>query len=246
MRSFLVASAACLLGVGLFAGEAAAQIERLDIPVSRGKQAGRPPRGEGPGGLAGLGPREGLFIAPSGEPFRAPPEAPYPVSTWFARADADHDGRLTFREFTDDSLVFFDSLDANKDGVVDGFEAQVYERTMVPEIAQGSDFSFAPRARASRGLFSRRPPSGSGVAEGAAQYGLLNEPQPVAGADGDLDHKISRAEAIAAAGRRFRRLDTDNDGALTLAALPVTQAQMNAEKRAERRVRDNSPAAKPR
>jgi hypothetical protein len=220
MRSILFACAAALV----FTGDALAQIELLPTPPDR------QPSGRGRGGEP-FGPTEHLFIAPSGEPFRAPPEAPYPVGVWFARADADHDGRLTLAEFTADALTFFDVMDVNHDGVVDGFEGQAYERTLVPELgAQRADLGLRPAPRRG-GLFG-----GGRVrqvnAEGAALYGLLNEPQPVAGADSDLDRKISRAEASAAAQRRFRRLDADNDGVLTLGALPTTQAQMIAAERA--------------
>lgn len=220
MRSILFACAAALA----FTGEAFAQIELLPTPPDRG-----PTRGERG---AAFGPSEHLFIAPSGEPFRAELQAPYPVGVWFARADADHDGRLTLAEFTADSLTFFDAMDVNHDGVVDGFEGQAYERTIVPELgAQRADLGIRPPPRRSGGLFGGGRVR-QGDAEGAALYGLLNEPQPVAGADSDLDRKISRAEATAAAQRRFRRLDTDNDGALRLDSLPTTQAQIRAADRA--------------
>lgn len=220
MRSILFACAAAFI----ITGDALAQIELLPTPPDR-RPAGRE-RGRD------FGPTENLFIAPSGEPFRAAQHEAYPVGTWFARADADHDGRLTLKEFTADSLTFFDSMDVNHDGVVDGFEGQAYERTIAPELAaQRGDLGLRAGPRRSRGLFGagRTPP---GEAEGAALYGLLNEPQPVAGADGDLDRKISRAEAISAAQRRFRRLDADGDGALTLDTLPTTQAQIRAADRA--------------
>ena len=53
-----------------------------------------------------------VFISPAGEPFRAPPDQPYPVADWFNRADADHDAALSRAEFKADSLAFFDRLDA--------------------------------------------------------------------------------------------------------------------------------------
>jgi len=219
MRLMLLACAASLL----FASQVAAQqIELLDTPPDR-----RAPRGL-PGERA---PTEQLFIAPSGEPFRAGLGAPYPVAAWFARADADHDGRLTLREFTDDSLLFFKQLDVNNDGVVDGFEGQAYEKEIAPELAaQRDDFGMRAPTRSGGGLFRRGKIQID--PEGAALYGLLNEPQPVAGSDGDLDRRISLAEATSAAARRFRRLDTDNDGVLRLETLPTTQAQQRALERA--------------
>jgi hypothetical protein len=78
--------------------------------------------------------RASVFISPAGQPFRAPPGQPYPVGAWFAQADKDHDGRLTREEFRADFEAFFRVLDANSDGVIDGFELSDYEKTVAPEI----------------------------------------------------------------------------------------------------------------
>src|SRR5438270_302720 len=74
------------------------------------------------------------FIAPSGEPFHAPAEAPYPSVQWFTEADTNHDGKLTSVEFTADFLRFFDRLDANRDGVIDSAELDAYEKVVAPEV----------------------------------------------------------------------------------------------------------------
>jgi hypothetical protein len=78
-----------------------------------------------------------LFISPSGEPFRAKAGDPYPVVTWFNRADTDHDGQLDRAEFIADAMQFFQKLDANGDGVVDSRELYYYEHITVPEIMVG-------------------------------------------------------------------------------------------------------------
>ena len=78
--------------------------------------------------------RQQTFIAPSGEPFHAPLEAPFPVADWFARADANHDGQLTLAEFTADFMRFFAALDVNRDGVIDTDELQRYENVIAPEV----------------------------------------------------------------------------------------------------------------
>ncbi|MFA5965948.1 MAG: EF-hand domain-containing protein [Sphingomonas sp.] len=77
-----------------------------------------------------------LFIAPSGEPFRAPADAPYPLATWFAGADHNHDGRIDLSEFTWDFDRFFDTLDTDHDGTLRSDEINRYER-MVPELRGG-------------------------------------------------------------------------------------------------------------
>lgn len=93
---------------------------------------GAGPEGGPPGGPRG--PRLQVFISPAGEPFRAPREQPYPVVTWFAAADADHDGALTQAEMDADFARFFSILDTDHNGVVDGFEINDYEHKTAPEI----------------------------------------------------------------------------------------------------------------
>jgi hypothetical protein len=61
---------------------------------------------------------------------------------------------------------------------------------------------------------------GAARLEGAARYALLNIPQPVRGADANLDWKVSAAEWAKAAAQRFALLDADTDGRLTLESLP--------------------------
>jgi hypothetical protein len=218
-RPVLIAALPALL----FAGAVAAQ----PTPAER---IAPPP----PGAPPGAGGR--LFINPDGEPFRGPDGR----GAWFARADADHDGAITPAEFRADALLFFRVLDANHDGVVDGAENQVYEREIAPEITRLSIDQSPPGGRGERGG-SRRPggqggeraggrkgPGGVGR-EGAARFGLLNEPQPVRGADANLDYRITADEWVRAAARRFALLDRSgdgiDDGRLTLATLPPAPDQ---------------------
>ena len=179
----------------------------------------------------------GLFISPSGEPFRGGEGR----QAWFARADADHDGALTLAEFRTDALAFFKVLDANGDGKVDGFENSAYETKIAPEITrmsfpgEGGGDRRGPMGGDSQA--SHIPPGGPGGPRGgprraapragAARFGLLNEPQPVRGADADLDWKVTTEEWAKAAGKRFAILDKDGDGQLTLAALlgPPTESR---------------------
>lgn len=63
------------------------------------------------------------------------------------------------------------------------------------------------------------------VWEGAAAYGLLAEPEPVTAADTDLDSRITKAEFLEAAERRFKLLDKRKDGKLTPDELPMTASQ---------------------
>jgi hypothetical protein len=61
--------------------------------------------------------------------------------------------------------------------------------------------------------------------EGAAPYSLLDEPQPVMGADADFNRRISKDEALKAAKTRFALLDANKSGVLRLADLPRTPSQ---------------------
>lgn len=78
-----------------------------------------------------------VFIAPSGEPFRAALGQPYPVAQWFAQADTNHDGKITSTEFLVDFMRFYDSLDTNHDGRLDAGEIAHYESDIAPEAARG-------------------------------------------------------------------------------------------------------------
>jgi len=111
-----------------------------DRPDGRGP--GSPPPGmeRPPGRASAPGDRPQLFISPAGEPFRAPAGAPYPVQLWFEGADTNHDAALSRDEFVADAARFFATLDADHDGVVDGFEVSTYEKTIVPEILLGAGF----------------------------------------------------------------------------------------------------------
>jgi hypothetical protein len=199
----------------------------------------RGPGGEGRGGAAQL------FISPAGKPFRAAPDQPYPVVQWFAAADTDHDGKLTREEFRQDAAAFFNELDINHDGVIDGPEVARYEHVVAPEIlglvpdrsagqasgagegGEGHRGGMGGRGggrRGGGGQSGGRTTPGA-VPQGAGLYGLINQPEPVAAADANFDGRITLAEFLEAADRHFATLDTADAGFLTLAGLPQTPAQ---------------------
>lgn len=174
--------------------------------------------------------RPQIFIAPSGETFRAPAGEPYPVARWFAGADANHDGKLTEAEFDADFLRYFASLDLDHDGVVDSTELERYE-TATPELHTGAfamdsydagggeDENGEKRAR-SLGSYM-----GANAPQGAGRFDLLRIPEPVASMDVTLKGRVNRQEAQDAAEYRFSLLDDQHRGYLTLAELPETFAQ---------------------
>ena len=67
-------------------------------------------------------------------------------------------------------------------------------------------------------------------AQGAAPYGLLAEREPVAGADLDLNSRITLKNFKTRAQQRFALLDPDGRGYLLLNELPKTQVQRQAER----------------
>lgn len=128
---------------------------------------------------AGFQTRGQLFVAPSGEPFRALPGTPYPSITWFTQADTDHDGKLDRTEFENDFARFFAVLDTNHDQVIDPAEIQVYETRIVPEVRTGGVEGFGgerPSGGRSGGRRNRggggRPGGNAGGGEGSFAGGF--------------------------------------------------------------------------
>lgn len=218
-----------------------------------------------------------LFISPCGEPYRGRPGEPYPVVLWFKQADLNHDGAVDLKEFRADHAGFFDALDADENGVLEGPELAFYERQVAPDVftpERISQLSHSELTLASsdgrdgaRLIFVQQylpgltagpegghpgeakgyNPDAGGAAKGpmsdlgssrrlarelvaAAPYGLLAEPEPVRAADADLDGRVTKAEFLAAADRRFKALDRRKDGKLTLDELPMTASQAAAER----------------
>jgi len=224
--------AAC--GLALLLAACASQDEPTPRDHHDGEAAHTPP------------PSASLFISPAGQPFRAASGEPYPVAKWFAQANKAGDGKLTRAEFRADAETFFHLLDVNHDGVIDGFEINDYEQTVVPEIMGAYSGGPNTGGRGRRG----RPSSPDGgrqggpnaganaVLQGAAVYGLLNEPEPVTASDTKLDGHITLAEFLAAADRRFDKLDSKQLGYLTLDTLPQTPAQQMASGKYKQNRRD--------
>lgn len=222
---------------------ALAQPTPPDGPVAHGDAGGPPSAGARPGmGPDGqFHPRPRMFISPSGEPFRPTPDGGEPFDAWFARVDARHDGKIDRAEFRADAMAFFKVLDANGDGVIDGFEINAYEHKIVPELIAETELrAFGPPpgedgdqggGRRHGGGRGRGGPDGGadgggrGGPEGGGPRGprghtaLINEPEPVTAADLDVDGRVSLAEWMKTADRRFDQLDDKHLGYLTRDAL---------------------------
>jgi hypothetical protein len=160
-----------------------------------------------------------LFISPMGEPFRAPASQPYPSAQWFAQADADHDGVISRSEFRADALRFFKVLDLNNDGRITDLEVQRYEYILAPEIVQATQDTSNAGVQTGADDSAYKHTALSTVRQGAANFGFLNDPEPVRSADVMFNRKITQDEWLAAADRRFNLLAAGEAG-LKLADLP--------------------------
>ena len=207
-----------------------------------------------------------LFMSPCGEPYRGKAGDPYPVALWFKQADTNHDGAITQAEFRADHQGFFEALDSDDNGYLEGAELAFYEHRVAPDVYAPDTLSSQTRperdgarlwlAQITQGPEGGHPGEGTlhggrgpnsgakGPAEslgarrggdrrelvGAAPYGLLAEAEPVRAADTNLDGRVSKAEFLAAADRRFKLLDKNKDGRLTLEELPMTAVQAQMKK----------------
>jgi EF hand len=172
-----------------------------------------------------------IFLSPSGEPFRLNQTTPDPLKAWFDETDANHDGAIDRLEFRADAARFFQKLDENGDGVVDGFEAADYESKIAPELAEQAEGRLPGQFVRERGAQNEDRPSRPGELQtephredhdtptsgpGRRIAQLIDEPEPVTGADFNLDSHITLEEWMRATDRRFDMLDTAKTGRLTL------------------------------
>nr|MBA3898236.1 EF-hand domain-containing protein [Sphingomonadaceae bacterium] len=163
-----------------------------------------------------------VFIAPSGEPFRALSGEPYPVALWFAAADRNHDGRIDRVEFVADLERFFATLDTDHDGRLSSDEVTRYERVVAPEVQAWQAGGFGGRPGGfggGRDGGHRHGRGGGGRGRGGGESGGGGEPSEHADEDGP---KADQAAVLGAG--RFGMLnipepvvgmDTDLDGTIT-------------------------------
>lgn len=171
------------------------------------------------------------FISPMGEPFRGGANRVAPIARWFAQADRNQDGALTAGELQDDADRFFVRLDSNRDGQIDPQEVTAYEWEIAPDIQVNSNWKRhrgQPTPKPERDGRRRKDKDGhngyqiDGL-QGAARYGLLNIPQPVASADADFNRVVTLFEFRQAASTRFSLLDSRGQGRI---GLPELEARL--------------------
>ena len=190
------------------------------------------------------------FISPMGEPFRARSTNDDPFVRWSRQADRDGDGFLTADEMRGDAVRFFERLDSDHDGKINSEELVAYETEIAPEVQVNSNWKrtwVESAAKAQSGddgdRRDRRRRRGDSVdgyhidgLQGAARYGLLNIPEPVAGADLDLNGIVTIDEFRRSAVYRFQLLDTQRQGRLSLPELETRiPSRPDPKRRAKRR-----------
>lgn len=199
------------------------------------------------------------FISPMGEPFRAHSATDDTLADWFYKADTNRDGVLTAAEMQADAERFFATLDTNHDGQIDPDELSNYEYEIAPDIqvmsrtkrlpgqpapvvkAESPDDLPVDRPRRNGRSRGDQTDSGLGIGtdlQGAARYGLLNMPEPVAAADTDFNRAVTLEEFKAAAIARFQLLDKAQSGRLTLTQLEAMPHAPSTDKHHRARAED--------
>lgn len=160
---------------------------------------------------------------------------------FFSMLDGDGDGRLNQTELAayEEGLRRFGGMpgpgrrdargfpNINILGPAGGGEEIPLADASTPDT---STLGVAPQAQP--GSHRARPRGGRPQGYGAvAEAGFFNLPQPVKSADVNVDQRVSAEEWSQATQRWFWSLDTDRDGKLTLATLPVTPAQAAINRR---------------
>jgi len=193
------------------------------------------------------------FISPMGEPFRAHDQSDDTLARWFRKADRNGDGVLIEGEMVADAERFFRLLDTDGNGEIEPDELSNYEYEIAPDVQVNSRKRPAPGDPAPRAERPREASEGSagqrqrrarleldqlgigGGLQGAARYGLLDMPEPVAAADTDFNRGISLEEFREAAVRRFALLDSRHSGQLTLPQLEAVRSLTLANDRKSKR-----------
>ena len=169
-----------------------------------------------------------LFISPSGMPYRSKAGEPYPVVAWFEKTDINHDGKIDREEFKAEATALFNMLNVRKNGVIDDEIIDVYEKKVVPEIINANILQPGAVPTGDSQTYSS-PADYKTKRQGAAQYGLLNNAEPLRSADRSFRGRILLKDVLAQADQNFDELDYEHKGYLTLEDLPRPPAEETAE-----------------
>ena len=151
-----------------------------------------------------------ILYSPNGEPLGGGAlgrtDCETAMGRWLTRVDGNHDGTVEWDEYRADARRQFAAMDLDHDGFVTPSELQEYR---APFVREGR-----VRAAPSDSASGERPARRRGGGEGEAPSGY-DRPDTVMSADKTLRHKVSEADFIAQAERRFHQIDAAHNGRLT-------------------------------
>ena len=159
---------------------------------------------------------------------------------WFAHLDRDADGRIGYSELSAYEQGISGLRGAGRNGPPQGAPAggpggQPPRRNITDPASSAVQDGPGGRPGGGGGRPGRGQERRSGANQGygrIADAGFFNLPQPVKGADFNIDQQVTTEEWAQATSRWFLALDTDRDGKLTLATLPQTPLQRAMTERA--------------
>lgn len=155
-------------------------------------------------------------VSPLGEPLSAPTADAEAYRTtmrdWFARTDANRDGKLSRAEFMAETARVFPLYDLNHDGYITSFELTQY-RVSLPTHTPPADTG----RRVRPGRVDLTPDEAATVrTDGRGRPDYRIGIDPVMGADSNSDFRVTLEELQAEAERRFTLMDKNGDGAISL------------------------------
>jgi hypothetical protein len=150
-----------------------------------------------------------ILYSPNGEPLAGgalgPPDCDAAMARWLRRVDRDHNGTIERDELLADARRQFAAMDLDHDSFVTPPELQAYRAPFVRE-ERG-------RARPPETAAGERPVPRRDAGE-RENRGSSDRLDPVMSADSSLRNKVSEADFLAQAERRFRLIDANHDGRL--------------------------------
>jgi len=164
-----------------------------------------------------------ILYSPNGEPLSGgalgQPSCREAMARWFDRVDADRDGTIDHGEFIADARRQFAAMDRDKDGFVTPAELEAYRapyRAGQEKEAKAEAEEEDERPR--RPLFGGFGLDALTGRSREARDLAADRPDPVMSADVNLRFKVSLAEFLAQAERRFSSLAKAGGGRVTRAA----------------------------
>lgn len=163
-----------------------------------------------------------MIYSPNGEPLNGGPlgrpTCNKAMSTWFARVDTDHAGRLSHAEFMADATAQFARMDIDHNGYLVPEELERYRLPYRQDASPTAGTAQTSDTDNSGGHHHGRHGSSNDSQSNASSASHL-EPDPVMAADVHNNFKVTLEDFLAQADRNFAELDTDHDGLITLKAL---------------------------